>query len=42
MSGGNIGTVAPGLSMTIAKGDDPWAGKVGFGKSKKNKENIRD
>jgi hypothetical protein len=42
MSGGNIGTEALRLSMAIAKGDDLWTGKVGVGKSKKNKEKIRD
>jgi hypothetical protein len=39
---GNIGTLAQGLSMAFAEGRDYRAGLAGFGKSKKNKEKIRD
>jgi hypothetical protein len=34
--------VALGLSMAFANGQGPAAGQAEFGKSKKNKEKIRD
>jgi hypothetical protein len=42
MSGGNSGTPALGLSMAFAKGEGLVAWQATFGKSKKNKEKIRD
>jgi hypothetical protein len=42
MSERNIGTEALRLSMAIANGEGRAAGQAEFGKSKKNKEKIRD